>query len=252
MAELLEDEDDHGGYIEVDAIQRRALVEAARDGNADIVEGLLNRKIYPDIVVNQSTALNQAVLNTRIEVVELLLQRKANIDKPDAGGQHPLMKCARSGKDKLCTLLLEAKAETNAVDSYGQTALHKAARHGHDKICSMLIEHKADLNISETVHGHTPVMFAAIKNSQATVKILMDAKADATLHNYVRLLARVILLILAMNVRYILVLCLVSLERVLRAFQEGLTARQVARAKSYHSVEKILPKDPNQKGCILL
>lgn len=117
MADLLDAEDNAGDYIEVDSLQRRALVEAARDGNADIVEGLLNRKIYPDIVVNQSTALNQAVLNTRIEVVELLLQRKASVEKPDAGGQHPLMKCARSGKDKLCTLLLRAKAEANAVDS---------------------------------------------------------------------------------------------------------------------------------------
>ena len=178
MADFEEGED----YIEADDIQRRALLEAARDGNTDMVERLLNRKIYPDIVVNQSTALNQAVLNSRIDVVKLLLQRKANIEKPDAGGQHPLMKCARSGKNELCTLLLEVKAEPNAVDSvlfrlkcttyliaqyryflfffrivtthtsqYGQSALHKAARHGHDKICAMLIENKADLNVSETV-----------------------------------------------------------------------------------------------------
>ena len=39
---------------------------------------------------------------------------------------------------------------------------------------------------------------------------------------------------------------------VSRASQEGHTARQVARAKSYKSVEQLLPKDPNQRGCILL
>ena len=95
-------------------------------------------------------------------------------------------------------------------------------------------------------------MFAAIKNSKSTVELLMNAKADATLHNYVRLFARAILLILTIQVRRVLVLYLMPLERVLRASQKGNTARQVARAKSYHSVEKILPKDPNQKGCVLL
>jgi len=204
-------------YTEPDDILRKVFVESARDGNAEMVERILNKKVYPDIVVNQTTALNQAVLNSHIEVVEILLQRKADIEKRDAGGQHPLMKCARSGKGDLCDLLLAAKAETNAVDSYGQTALHKAARHGHEKICVTLIEHKADLNISETIHGQTPLMFAAIKNSEATVEILINAKADATIHNYA-----------------------------------GLTAKQVAHAKTHRAVEKIIPKDPNSGGCVLL
>ena len=95
-------------------------------------------------------------------------------------------------------------------------------------------------------------MFAAIKNSQSTVELLMNAKADATLHNYVRLFVRTILLILTIQVRRSLVLYSMPLEHVSRASQAGNTARQVARAKSYHSVEKILPKDPNQKGCVLL
>jgi len=185
-AKLVPVEDNTEEFLHADAIQKRALVEAARDGNCDIVNALLDKKIYPDVVVNQSTALNQAVLNSHADVVEALLKHKANIDKPDAGGQHPLMKCARSGKEKLCTILLTAKAEPNAADSYGQTALHKAARHGHNNICTMLIDNKANLNISETVHGHTPVMFAAIKNSKSTIRILLDAKADATVSNYVR------------------------------------------------------------------
>ena len=109
--------EDHEDFIEVDAIQRRAFVEAARDGNSDIVEALLNKKINPNIVVNQSTALNQAVIDSRIDVVKVLLNHKANVETPDAGGQHPLMKCARSGNAKLVELLLTAKAEPNATDS---------------------------------------------------------------------------------------------------------------------------------------
>ena len=111
------EEKNEEGYTRADDIQRRALVEGARDGNCDIVTALLDKKVYPDVVVNQSTALNQAVLNSHADVVKILLKHKANIDKPDAGGQHPLMKCARSGKAELCSLLLVAKAETNATDS---------------------------------------------------------------------------------------------------------------------------------------
>merc|ERR1711907_209704 len=209
------EEKTEGEYIRADDIQRRALVEGARDGNRDIVSALLDKKLNPDVVVNQSTALNQAVLNSHADVVKVLLKHHASIDKPDAGGQHPLMKCARSGKAELCELLLAAKAAPNATDSYGQTALHKAARHGHDKICSMLIDHKADMNASETVHGQTPVMFAAIKNSKSTVQMLLDAKADATVANY-----------------------------------DGHTAKEVARGKSYHTIAKMLPEDPNKKGCV--
>ena len=106
-----------------DGIQQRVFVEAARDGNTDMVERLLNRKIHPDVEVNESTALNQAVLNSHIEVIELLLRRKADVGKPDVGGQHPLMKCARSGQDEICIELLRSKAETNAVDSVFYVAL---------------------------------------------------------------------------------------------------------------------------------
>ena len=111
------EEKNEEGYTRADDIQRRALVEGARDGNCDIVNALLDKKINPDEVVNQSTALNQAVLNSHADVVKILLKHHASIDKPDAGGQHPLMKCARSGKEELCSLLLAAKAEANATDS---------------------------------------------------------------------------------------------------------------------------------------
>lgn len=91
-------------------------------------------------------------------------------------------------------------------------------------------------------------MFAAIKNSESTVKLLMNAKANATIHNYVRSFDHTLLFISIMQFRYILVLCLMWL---LYDPQEGLTARQVARAKYHKSVENMLPKDPKAKGCVL-
>ena len=98
------------------------------------------------------------------------------------------------------------------------------------------------------MHGQTPVMFAAIKNSKSTVKMLLDAKADATVANYARACVR-LLVRRCWHSRFTLDHLF---AHVLHLIQDGHTAKQVARGKSYHSIAKMLPEDPNKKGCVLL
>jgi hypothetical protein len=76
------------------------------------------------------------------DVVELLLEAKANVESKDTTyGRTPLAWAAWNGHEGVVELLLEAKANIESEDTeYGQTTLAWAARNGHKGVVKLLLE----------------------------------------------------------------------------------------------------------------
>jgi hypothetical protein len=92
----------------------------------------------------RNTALHQAVIVGRHDIVQLLLERGAEIDAPNKYGQTALYQAAIVGLHDMVQLLLEKGAEVDAPNKYGETALHRAAFYGYDDIVRLLLGYGAD------------------------------------------------------------------------------------------------------------
>ncbi|EEP81496.1 predicted protein [Uncinocarpus reesii 1704] len=157
-----------------------ALQLAARHGNLEIVELLLNAGAVPD-----STALSQAVFSGSIATVTALLLKGAdpnNLAAVNSCGTYrtqwtPLQEAARIGNIDLIRLLLTCEADVNAPASWegGRTALQAAAEHGSLQVVEELIEAGANINASAaSTDGVTALEAAVRKNDSKLTRFLLD------------------------------------------------------------------------------
>eukprot|EP00397_Hematodinium_sp_SG-2012_P012252 GEMP01012416.1.p1 GENE.GEMP01012416.1~~GEMP01012416.1.p1 ORF type:complete len:498 (+),score=138.77 GEMP01012416.1:298-1791(+) len=80
-------------------------------------------------------------------VARILLECKAEVNTLAAQtGSTALHLACHKNAHELVTLLLEHKAEVNKMDKYGQTSLMQACINGHVTVVERLIEHKAQVN----------------------------------------------------------------------------------------------------------
>ena len=167
-----------------------ALIAAANSGNwadsisVDAVSLLLNRGADVNMVVDgeYGTALATAVMRGRKPVIELLLDRGANIDR--VGGQQgtALIAACNSGRGALdlVSLLLERGADVNIVadGQYYGSAL--AAAGWNTDIMRMLLDRGANTNTICGQYG-SALASAVLRNYRLTVS--SDTKAVLLLLN---------------------------------------------------------------------
>lgn len=162
---------------------------------------------------NHDTALTLACAGGHEELVELLLQRNANIEHRDKKGFTPLILAATAGHEKVVTTLLNHGAELEAqsertkdtplslacsggryevveillnvgankehrnVSDY--TPLSLAASGGYVNIIRLLLNHGAEINSrTGSKLGISPLMLAAMNGHTAAVKLLLDMGSD--------------------------------------------------------------------------
>ena len=129
------------------------------------------------------------------ELLQALLDLKADPSAQDSSGHTPLHKIAKETRRKekrgavkfrliapdLMKLLLENGAKPNTPDSSGNTPLHEAAEHGKLKCAQLLLDHKAAVN-SKNVSNDTPLHLALARLSKEfdkeMVKLLLNYNAD--------------------------------------------------------------------------
>lgn len=129
-----------------------------------------------------TTALGAAVDREAIdlEVVRRLLEAGAN-PNPEAGKGivPPLVLATIRGHKSIVDLLIEKQADVNLPDTAGQTALHHAVRNDHWDIWKSLLACSAiEVDLPDS-KGVTPLFHAAHAGNEEVVNALLDKGAKA-------------------------------------------------------------------------
>jgi ankyrin repeat protein len=141
-----------------------ALILANADLNAE------NRK--------GQTALTLAKKNGHAEIVEVFekADRAKSAAKKALGKE--MISAVKKGKMDYAKLLIKYGVDVNEKDKKGKTALIWAIENGSIKITQMLLDAGAGANTPDSVYGATPLMVAAQKDSNETLRLLLRFGAD--------------------------------------------------------------------------
>ena len=149
------------------------VFSAAAFADLQIVKDHLDA--HPDHVKAKAfgtTMLHCAAAAGRKDVVQLLVQRGADVNCMADWGMTPLYIAALNGRDKVVGILLVQNANVNSGDTFGRTALHRAAGEGHEKVVKKLLEQRADVDTPDA-SGMTPLHFATLGTQQDVAEILL-------------------------------------------------------------------------------
>ena len=134
---------------------------AARDGDIDKIKSLIangadvNAKNFEG-----DTPIHVAVMQNRKDVVELLINKGANVnveceedcymqDILSSTANTPLQIAALKGYSEIAELLIKNGAKVNAKAKSGHTALHYAVFKGHKAIVDLLLDNQADPHLKD-------------------------------------------------------------------------------------------------------
>ena len=166
--------DARGGYFV------SPLVAALAGKHFPTAEILRDKGAHPNVRgFNSTTPLHSAAYYGDLQIIQVLLEYKADVEAQDIYGNTPLL--FLSGNSPLSHdlfqlrnvigILLEHGADLNTRDNYLRTPLHKAAQRG--AVVRVLLEHGASVG-AEDNKGQTPFQVASSKGSSEVIKLLSE------------------------------------------------------------------------------
>lgn len=160
--------------------QDHRLPDAAMNGDLVAVRALLADRLDVNAAQGDgSTALHWAAYGGNVEMVQLLLEHKADWRATTRlGALTPLMLAARNGHTSVMRVLLDAGDQASAANANGTTALMMAAAAGKGDAVSLLLDRGADVNARDATNGQTALMFAAAQGRLAAITALIARDAD--------------------------------------------------------------------------
>ena len=151
---------------------------ASAQGNIAMVRLLLEQR--KELEVGDS--LHAALVKGRGEVVEMLLEKGAEIDFREERDQPALHEAASDGNEAGVQLLLERGASVNCRrKADGRTALEEASRRGDENIVRILLKHGANLIPWEPSDRRLALHEASARGHKIIVRILLERGADVNL-----------------------------------------------------------------------
>ncbi|KAI9773468.1 MAG: hypothetical protein M1840_007685 [Geoglossum simile] len=178
---------------------KKALFWAARVGSYSAVWVLLtgfprtrtpgelarNSEIISVVVKNVdtrdnrgNTALILAAQSRRERVVQLLIEKGADVNTTNFARMTPLMAAADSGNVAAIHMLLKQGAAINAMGNDKRTALVYAIYSKQENSVQALLEYDPDLNLKTSTWKHTALELAARLGLVLAVQALIDKGAD--------------------------------------------------------------------------
>src|SRR6266508_1226050 len=132
-----------------------SFVENAHQGKTDLVGMFLD-----------------AGMANQVEVVNLLITRRADVNTKNRYQGTALMNAVCKGQSETVRLLLDAGAEIDARDRDGMTALMYAAWFNQADLAKLLMERGADIKVKDQ-QGRTALARAEFKGNLEIARMLM-------------------------------------------------------------------------------
>ncbi|MXQ92131.1 hypothetical protein E5288_WYG012435 [Bos mutus] len=133
---------------------------AASRGHVEILRLLLRRRARPDSAPGGRTALHEACAAGHAACVHVLLVAGADPNIPDQDGRRPLHLCGGAGSLECADLLLRFGAKVDGrSEEEEETPLHVAARLGHVELADLLLRRGACPDARDA-EGWTPLLAA--------------------------------------------------------------------------------------------
>lgn len=151
----------------------------------EITTNLADRDLDATDTVGRTAALVAAKAG-RLDVLKVLIEAGADVNKQDNICLNPLLWGCISGNLELVRMLAEAGADLTLLTRFGGVGIHPPAEKGHVEIVRYLAQ-ETDVNVNLTnICGWTPLLEAIILRDggpvqQEIVKLLLDAGADPTM-----------------------------------------------------------------------
>ncbi|XP_020297140.1 uncharacterized protein LOC109861755 isoform X2 [Pseudomyrmex gracilis] len=161
-----------------DKFDNTPLHFAVLNGDIEIVKMLLDRRANVNATTWQGTTpLHYAIENKKIEIAELLLNHGANVNASTKNGNTPLFLAVKRGHVDAVKMLMDRGSNVNAETWNGTTLLHYAIVTNEIKIAELLLNHGVNVNAS-TTSGNTPLYFAVKNRHVKGVTMLLDRDAN--------------------------------------------------------------------------
>ena len=113
-----------------------------------------------------------------LEIVDLLLDRGADIEATDDLGQRALLSAARFGRTEVVRRLLDRGANINAVDWSGQSALSNSAVEGHSVAFDLLLSRGAPRGIVDALALNDIALLEELLNKESGRDADVDRLSD--------------------------------------------------------------------------
>lgn len=136
-----------------------------------------------------ATPLINAVRAGRNEMIEILIERGAEVERAMPGSQHTALFFAaiapanRPQRFKCIDLLLKRKANLQTVDKSGQCIFHSSLREGNREMYDFLLSKDPTFLNRQDHTGNTPFISACAMGFKDTVEYLIAKAADTTVKN---------------------------------------------------------------------
>lgn len=173
-----------------------SLYEAAMKGNSVMMRKLLlsgmnpNQGDFTRYWGSQRTAIMVAAEKGYQDIVQMLIEAGADVNKKDPTHNTALILAAARNNTDCVRILAQAGADVNPDDlMYGETTLHDAARNGNIAMAKILIEAGADLN-AINYKGNSPLMLAHQNGFKDMEQFLLNAGATDYAHEDYHMLFR--------------------------------------------------------------
>eukprot|EP00457_Paulinella_chromatophora_P005976 gb/GEZN01005994.1/.p1 GENE.gb/GEZN01005994.1/~~gb/GEZN01005994.1/.p1 ORF type:complete len:526 (+),score=117.77 gb/GEZN01005994.1/:23-1600(+) len=155
-----------------------AMMEACRVGAKDVVDALLESKAQVNLQDEHGfSALFYAEMYSHKAIMTNLLEGKADPNLRDNDGEVMLMKASTNDRHENVDMLIKYGAKVNLQECSGETALGMACKQGHIELAQSLVEKKAKVNLKDAT-GCTPIMYAAVADKLEVATLLMAFGAD--------------------------------------------------------------------------
>lgn len=253
-----------------------ALSYAVNNGDIEIAKLLLTNKakIKGELLL----AIKSPIAESRIDMIKLLIDNKANINYADDDGFTPLNIAIETGDMELTKFLIKNGANVNSLmqdgvsligyaiaqnnmdllqilienganvnytggDSWANTPLHTASRLGLDNVVRILLTRNADINAVD-MHGNTALHTAALNSQLSVVKLLLEKNPNLDIQNKVGNTA-LHLAVISGNIDIVGELVLKGANTRIRN-NDGKYPRDIARANNSAAIFEVLRESENK------